>query len=195
MRVPIALVVSSCVGGLLVWSEWVHWRASSRRLGDTVSAGGREAILVLGCRNRGRRANYLNRYRVRVALRSLDPDARESVLIFCGGAVGGDVPEADLLQQYACTELGFTGSFLADRRSRTTWENIENTVDPLEDFDTVKIASNSLHAEKARAYLWKQRPDLARRVVRAKDYRFGEILLVKPITAILGLRNLRRLSA
>ena len=115
-------------------------------------------------------------------------------MIFCGGAVGGGIPEADLLQQYARTELGFAGWSLADRRSRTTWENIANTADLLEQFDTVKIASNSLHAEKARAYLWKQRPDLARRLVGANDYRFGEIVPLKPITAILGLRNLRRLS-
>ena len=60
----------------------------------------------------------------------------------------------------------------------------------LEGFDTIKFASNSLYAEQARAYLWKQRPDLAARTVQARDYQLGEILLVKPLAAFLGIRNL-----
>jgi hypothetical protein len=194
MRAPLAAVVASSVGGLLVWSEWEHWRASRRRLGGRAVAGGREAILVLGCRNRGQRANYLNRYRVRVALRSIDACAAETVLVFCGGAVGGEVPEADLLQQYACDKLGYAGPYLTDQHSRTTWENITNTADLLDSFDTVRVASNSLHAEKARAYIWKHQPDLAQRLISAKDYRLGELLLLKPLLAFLGLRNLQRLS-
>jgi uncharacterized SAM-binding protein YcdF (DUF218 family) len=194
VRVPFVVVPALFVGGVFAWSEWAHWRASGRRLGRPLVAAGREAILVLGCRNRGVRANYLNRYRVRVALRSIDPHATESVLIFCGGAVGGEVPEADLLLRHARDVLGYDGPYFLDRRSRTTWENIANTANLLERFDTVKIASNSLHAEKARAYLWKQRPDLAERLTAAKDFRLGEIALVKPVTALLGVRNLRRLS-
>jgi hypothetical protein len=60
--------------------------------------------------------------------------------------------------------------------------------------DTIKIVSNSLHAEKGRAYLWRLRPELARKLRRAEDYRFGEIALVKPIAAVIGLRNLARLG-
>ena len=186
---PVAIGVS-----ILGWSEWVHCRASGRQVGIPTSAPGRQAILVLGCRNRGTRANYLNRYRVRVALRSIDDDATETVLIFCGGGVGRDVPEADLLRRHAL-ELGYNGAFVLERDSRTTWENIANTVDLLQEFDTVKVASNSLHAEKARAYLWQQRPDLGRRLVPARDYTFGEISFVKPLAALRSVRNLHRLSA
>jgi uncharacterized SAM-binding protein YcdF (DUF218 family) len=182
------------VAGIVTASEWLHWRASARRLGERVSEPGREAILVLGCRNRGSRANYLNRYRVRVALRSVDARAVETVLIFCGGGVGGEVPEADLLLQHAF-ELGYDGPFLVDRDSRTTWENIQNSVDLLHNFDTVKVASNSLHAERARAYLWKQRPDLAEHLVDADDYRFGEIPFIKPVAVFRGVRNLMRLPS
>lgn len=190
---PVFAVPLVVVAVVVSVSEWLHWRSSARRLGDPVSAPGREAVLVLGCRNRGSRANHLNRYRVRVALRSFDARAVESVLIFCGGGVGSDVPEADLLLHHA-RDLGYDGPYLLDRHSRTTWENIENTVDLLNDFDTVKIASNSLHAEKARAYLWKQRPELARRLVRARDYRLGELTFIKPVAAFRGLRKLHRLS-
>jgi len=182
------------VVAIVTVSEWLHLHASTRRLGSTASEPGREAIVVLGCQNRGSRANYLNRYRVRVALRSIDARATETMLIFCGGAVGSQIPEADLLLEHA-RDRGYNGPHLLDRDSRTTWENIENTIDFLHGFDTVKIASNSLHAEKARAYLWKQRPDLAQRLVRANDYRFGEIPLIKPVAAYRGVRNLHRLSS
>jgi len=185
----LAAVPAVAISGILAWAEWMHWVASKRRLGNRASGPGRQAIIVLGCGNRGSRANYLNRYRVRVALRSIDPDATETVLIFCGGGVGSDVPEADLLLEYARARRGYAGAYLLDRLSRTTWENIANIVDLLEEFDTVKIASNSMHAEKARAYLWKQRPDLAQRLVAARDYRFGEIAWVKPIAAVRGIRS------
>ena len=49
-----------------------------------------DAVVVLGYRNRGARANYINRYRVRAGLRSLDPAADDSVLVLCGGTVAGE---------------------------------------------------------------------------------------------------------
>jgi uncharacterized SAM-binding protein YcdF (DUF218 family) len=153
--------------------------------------GGREAVVVLGYRNRGERANYVNRYRMRAGLRSLDPAATESVLVLCGGAVGGDVPEADLMERYA-RELGYAGPVLLDRGSRSTWENIQNVIPLIEDADTIKVVSSSVHAEKARAYLWRLRPDLASRLRRGEDHRVGEITLVKPAAAVVGLKNLRR---
>jgi hypothetical protein len=195
MRVVIAAVLGTLVPAVLGWGEWEHWRASGRRLGTRREVVGREAIVVLGFRNRGTRANYLNRYRVRVALRSLDRRATESVLIFCGGGIASEVPEAELMARYAWDECGYRGAMRFDNDSRTTWENVENATALLEGFDTIKIASNSLHAEKARAYLWKQRPDLAAHTVRAQDYRFGEILFVKPLAAFFGLRSLRKLSS
>jgi hypothetical protein len=59
----------------------------------------------------------------------------------------------------------------------------------------VKVASNSLHAERARAYLWKQRPDLAQHLVDADDHRFGEIPFIKPVAVFRGVRNLMRLPS
>ncbi|QGQ21159.1 YdcF family protein [Cellulomonas sp. JZ18] len=147
---------------------------------------------MLGYRNRGRRANHVNRYRVRAGLRSLDPAAARSVLVLCGGAVAGGVPEAVLLARYA-RERGYRGPVLLDRESRSTWENVRNAIPFLEDADSIAVVSSSLHAEKGRAYLWQLRPDLARRLRRGEDYRPGELLLVKPVAAALGVRNLRRL--
>ena len=178
-----ALVAGVLVAGVLAWSEGLHRRASTSRLGDRVPSAGRQAILVLGYRNRGTRANAVNRHRVRVALRSIDPRATETVLVFCGGAVGSATPEADLLLRYARDHFGYTGPYLLERASGTTWENIRNSVDQLRGFDTITIASTALHAEKARAHLWALRPDLGRRLVRADDYRFGEIPVIKLVEA------------
>ncbi|MBT2499351.1 YdcF family protein [Agromyces sp. ISL-38] len=173
------------------WAELVHWRASRRRLGTAAQPGTSEAVVVLGFKNRGTRANYVNRYRVRAGLRSQEPSATESVLVLCGGAVASDISEAELMARYARDERGYTGPIRLDRDSSTTWENIQNAIPLVEHADTIKIVSNSLHAEKGRAYLWRLRPDLAERLVRARDYRFGELALVKPIAAVIGLRNLR----
>ena len=150
--------------------------------------------MVLGYRNRADRANYVNRYRVRAGLRSFHADAGERVLVLCGGGVAGVVPEADLMAIYA-RRRGFTGTIRLDTGSATTWENIQNAIPFIEGVESIKIVSNSLHAEKGRAYLWKLRPDLAARLRRGADYRFGEIALLKPVAAVIGLRELARLPA
>jgi vancomycin permeability regulator SanA len=187
MRPVVAGVPVVLVASVLAVSEWLHWRASRRGLGSPAVEPGREAILVLGFRNRGSRVNHLNRHRVRIALRSIDTRATESVLIFCGGSVGGDTPEADLLLHHARSALGYTGPYRVDRASTTTWENITNTVEILRHFDTIKVASNSLHAERARAFIRQQRPDLAPRLQKARDYRFGETPVAKIAAVIYGV--------
>jgi hypothetical protein len=209
-RSPLATAVATSAGLValvLGWGEWEHWRASGRFLGDGlgdvpggVSSGvpsglpedrATEAVVVLGFRNRGSRANYINRYRVRAALRSIDPSAAQSMLVFCGGSVASPVAEAELMSRYARDALGYTGPQRLDRDSRSTWQNIENAVYLVEGFGVIKIVSNPVHAQKARGYLWRQRPDLAARLVRARDYRFGELMLVKPFAAAVGLWKLR----
>lgn len=178
------------LAAVLVWSEVVHERSSRRRLGvDDGHPVRREAIVVLGYRNRGTRANGVNRYRVRAALRSLSSDAGESVLVLCGGAVGGDIPEAELLAAYA-RGRGYTGPIRLDILSRTTRENVQNAIALIEDADAIRIVSNSPHAELARAYLRDMRPDLARRLRRAKEQRLGEVLYMKPYSAVRGIRAL-----
>lgn len=137
-----------------------------------------EAVVVLGYGNRADRANFVNRYRVRAGIRSRDRQV-DSTLIFCGGTVEGDVPEAVIMERYARDELGFTGRIVLESDSRSTWENIENAIGLIEHADLIKIVSNSPHAEVAREYLRQQRPDLAERLVRADEHRFGEAVPMK----------------
>lgn len=179
---------------ILTFGEVTHWRASRRRLGSP-SARGTEAVVVLGYGNRGPRANRENRYRVRAGLRSINPAATRSILVFCGGTVEGPTPEADIMEAYARDELGYRGPSVLESESRSTWQNIANAIPLIESADVIKIVSNSVHAELARGYLWMLRPDLAARLARGADYRFGEIVFVKPVAAVLGHKKLRRLRS
>lgn len=222
----LAGTVLGVFAGVFVFAEAAHCRSGRRRLGDCDASGGRRSrsvrrsspgvrapaaagrdettadsdqiIIVLGYANRGQRPNGINRFRVRAGLRSIDPAARSTLLIFCGGAVTGRTPEALILERFARDELGFTGRTVLEGQSTTTWENIANAI-PIIDREltpatTISIVSNSHHAEKAVDHLWQMRPDLARRLVRGGDYRFGEHPLVKPIAAVRGLLALRALD-
>ena len=246
---------------------------------NAVGAGVGKAVVVLGFANRGARANFVNRYRVRAGLRSLGSEGRRGaklrslksdglraaasrrasavrrestirqspgdvsvsesraafadasvarivrasavsgiaplsavsgiaplsavsciahasaaaeVLVLCGGAVSGPVPEAEVMESYARAR-GYEGPIRLDRESRSTLQNIENAIPLIEDAASVAIVSNSVHALKGRILLRGLRPDLADRLVRGADYRFGEQILVKPIAAVVGLADLRAL--
>lgn len=148
--------------------------------------------MVLGCRNSGHEANALNRWRVRAAIRSQDTAATLSCLVLCGGAIGSDVSEAALMARYARERYGARDLVVEDQ-SRTTWENIENVIPLVEDFDRIKIVSNPLHALKARLYLTRQRPDLALRLARGAEYRFGEWMPLKFVFAVFGRLKMRYL--
>lgn len=188
-KLALVLAVGAVV---LLWGEVAHWRSSTRRLGTREMPGGPDVTVVLGYKNRGGRANLINRYRVRAALRS-QQGSQEARLVLSGGSVGGAVPEAELMACYVRNQQGYRGELVIEASSRSTWENIENVLPCLEDAGRIRIVSNSLHAEKGRAYLWTLRPDLAERLVKADEYRFGELILLKPVMALIGARNLRGL--
>ncbi|MBK6010680.1 YdcF family protein [Streptomyces sp. MBT53] len=178
---------------VLAWGEWLNRRWSRTLVGD--DEGDAEAVVVLGYRNPQATANLINRWRVRAGLRSrTDDSAHDTRVIFSGGTTSGGVSEAQLMADYARSVLQFDGTVLLEEESRTTWENVTYVIPLLEDVDRIKFASQPAHALKARAYLRRQRPDLAKKLVRADDYRPGEWLLVKPLLALYGLWTLRGLN-
>ncbi|MFD9637377.1 YdcF family protein [Streptomyces violascens] len=178
----------------LAWGEWLNWRWSRALVGN--SGGAVEAVVVLGYRNPRTTPNFINRWRVRAGIRSAATDsARDTRVIFSGGATSSRQAEAQLMADFAKSVLAFDGTVLLEDQSRTTWENIAHVIPLLEDVDRIKIVSQPAHALKARAYLRRQRPDLAERLVRADDYRPCEWILVKPLLALYGLWTLRGLKA
>ncbi|WP_407285238.1 YdcF family protein [Streptomyces sp. BP-8] len=184
------------VGGAaaLVWGEWLNRRWSRTLVGN--GEGGSEAVVVLGYRNPHPPINIVNRWRVRAGLRSVDSDgAAGTQVIFSGGSTGSGPAEAQLMADYAKSVLKFDGRVLIEDRSRTTWENIAQVIPLLEGADRIKIASQPAHGLKARAYLRRQRPDLAERLVPAQDYRPGEWAVLKPLLALYGLWTLRGIKA
>ncbi len=186
---PLLVAAGASAAVAFVASEVAHRLASTRGL-DPRRPGtevGREAILVLGYGNRGPRANAINRYRVRAGLRSMDPRATSSTLILCGGSVMGTEPEARILARYARDELGYRGPLDLEDTSTSTRENIANAIPFLEDADTIRIVSDSVHAAKARPYLRELRPDLAERLARAEEYRVGEVPWMKPTVLVVLL--------
>lgn len=178
----------------VLWSEWVTWRASVDALPPTgLDRRPREgdAVLVLGFRSSATgRVNLIQRWRVRIAVRSVDP--RTATFIFSGGAMRGDSSEAALMARHAITAHGVPADrVVLEEQSRTTWENIAFSIPLLRDARTIVIASNTFHARRARGYLSAQAPELADRLRRGADYRFGELLLVKPYLAVYEWRRSR----
>lgn len=185
-------LVAVAAGGIaaLVWSEWLNRRWS--RMLVTERATGSLAVVVLGFRNPQPTANLVNRWRVRIAVRSIDPADRDiTTLIFSGGATGAGTSEAQLMADYAESAAGSTGRMLIEDQSKTTWENVTNVLPLIENADRITFASQPAHALKARVYLCRQRPDLADRLVPAADYRPGEWFMVRPLLALYGLWTLR----
>ncbi|MBC9714748.1 YdcF family protein [Streptomyces sp. TRM66268-LWL] len=192
---PVVTGVATAGAAILAWGEWMNWRWSRALVGD--GGGGAEGVVVLGYRNPQATANFVNRWRVRAGLRSVTADgAAGTRVIFSGGATTSNgAAEAQLMADYAKSVLGFDGAVILEEESRSTWENITNVIPLLEDVDRIKIVSQPAHALKARAYLRRQRPDLAERLVRADDYHLGEWLFAKPLLALYGLVTLRGLTA
>lgn len=196
LRTKLTTAIGVALMGATAWGEWVSWRASRSLLGVRpvpATDGTAEVVVVFGYRNRSpERANALNRWRVESALRSVDSigDAR---LVFCGGdPTGVGVSESELLARYAQRELGWRGKATLESESESTWENVVNAVPLIQDADRIVFVSDPLHGMKARLYLHAIRPDLAARLVKAKDYRFGEWSFLKPFAAVYGLRALKQ---
>lgn len=194
---PAAAVPVLAAGALLVavtGGEAVHAAAYRRsRSLRPVEPGAPVVVVILGFRDAGTTANMVNRWRARIGVRTARRLRGQgcAVSIVCsGGPVHGLVPEAQLLRAHTRGSLGWQGPIAVEPRSTSTWENVLQITPMIPHGARVVFASNGLHAEKARAYLDRQRPDLGPQIAGADDYRFGEMALVKPIFAAVGLWKL-----
>ncbi|MBF6175858.1 YdcF family protein [Nocardia blacklockiae] len=187
-----------CLAAAVGVAEFLSWRASRQYLaqGGKSVPGATEAVVVLGYPSeRDGSTHPLQRWRCRIAVRSMDPGA-ESTLVFTGGAVARDWPEAEVMARYTRDVLGVPAARIrTETAAESTWQNIEFTIPLLEHADRVKIASDPMHAARARRYLRSQRPDLAARLAPAADYRFGEQWWLKLPTAAHELAAIARRRA
>ena len=181
MRKAIAGIFSGVVA-LLVVTELATWRASRQSVGRAHGPHGQDIVVVLGYRSRpDGHANYVQRMRTRIALRSVSSRGR---LLFTGGAVVGEATEASVMANYARL-IGFPADrIILEEASRTTWENMRNALPYLETADSIVIASNTFQARRARRFLAEQAPHLASRLRRGEDFRWGENLPLKIYLAI-----------
>ena len=178
------LAVAAVVGALGA-AELLHRRAARRGPGapDAAKEAGRTVVVVLGYPpRRDGRLHPIQRWRVEIAVRSTACD-RSCTLVFTGGARPGEPSEAEVMAAYA-RSLGVPPErLLTETRARNTVENIEYTLRAMAAADRIVIASDPLHAARARRYLRELRPDLARRLAPADDYRPLEHPLLKLVTA------------
>lgn len=173
----------------IVWGEIVTWRASRQSLpgapgapadrapadrgpgSDGGDARGRDAVVVLGFRSsRSGRINTMQRHRVRIAVRSVD--RRSAMFVFSGAAVRGARSEAHVMAEYGIRHLGIPReNVVIEDQAMTTWQNITYSLPLVADAATIRIASNTFHARRARRYVLKQSPEAFDRLRRAADYR------------------------
>lgn len=115
----------------------------------------------------------LHRWRVRIAVRSTDPVRAR--FVFSGGAVRSKIPEAQMMADYAVHELAVPAhNVVIEDQSTTTVENIKYSAPLMADSAIVKIASDTFHARRARKILRDESPELADKLVSARDYLPGE---------------------
>lgn len=176
-----ALVAASAVAvagaGLLAFGEVQAWRTSRADYPArpaTGPAGGRDVVLVLGFRSRADGAlNALQAWRTRIAVRSAPPGA---LFVFSGGAVRGVEPEAVMMARYATARLGVDPDAVAiEPAAESTRENLSRSLPWLRDARSIRIASNTAHARRARGYLRELDPGLWERLRPTRDFRVLEL--------------------
>ncbi len=91
-------------------------------------------------------------------------------IVFSGAAVKNQIVEAKVMAQLA-QGMGIQSSQIElESRARNTWENIKFSIPSLEKYDRILIASDSLHAQRGRRYLCKQRADLCEKTIVTVRY-------------------------
>lgn len=166
----LVIVAASATAGVVVAAEVAHVRAA-RRAQAPRRPGARYAIVVLGYPTRADGSPHpLQRWRVAIALRTLHSvDAQ--ALVFCGGAVANGIAEADTMAGLAIQGGAPASLVHRERVSRTTKENVARARELVDDDMVVLLASDPLHATRARRHWVTMYPDDAGRVFLASTYR------------------------
>lgn len=178
----------------LIASEALHWRAARRFLPsgpDRTTGPGDDLVLVLGFPSRVNGLHPMQRWRIDIAVRSMERS--RGVLLISGGSRKHGRCEADDMAAYARESHGIPAErVLLERQACSTWENVEHCLPLLQAARTVTVASSPLHAARGRKYLLAQAPGLAGRLRPADDHRWGERPVRKALTVAYQLLLLLR---
>ncbi len=94
-----------------------------------------------------------------------------SQIVFSGAAVKNQIVEAGTMAKLAKSSGVKSDRILMETQAQNTWENIKRSMPFLEKYESILIASDSLHAQRGRRYLCKQRPDLCEQTFVTAEYR------------------------
>jgi len=169
-KIPVLAGIAAAGVVITVLAELHSWRASRQdypRLTVDGPSDGEDVVLVLGYPpRRGGSPGTLQRWRTRIALRSAPPGA---LFVFTGGAVRHDIAEADVMAALARQRGVPVDRIVCERTATTTRENLERSLPWLEGARTIRIASNTFHARRARRMLRDRHPALFARVRPTRD--------------------------
>lgn len=165
---------------ILSAAEVVNRALATRALGH--DRGGRTVVIVLGFANRSDVINPVNQWRVRSGIATAE-HYRADAVVFSGGDPAGFC-ESEMMAAYA-QELGYRGRVEIEGESRTTEENLRNSMPFLDDADRIAIVSNPFHAYRARKLLWVLRPDRSAALVRSIDVRSGRWSILIPLGTLV----------
>lgn len=178
----VMLGLAGLVTVVIAASEFATWRISSRQ--PPARRDAPSAVIVLGYptrRNGG--LHPVQRWRTEIGVRTLK-NLDHGWLIFSGAPTKGAAEsEAAVMARYAVTVLRVPEDRVrVEPLARSTWENVLYALPFADSAEQIAVASDPVHAEKARRYLARQRPDLVGQVVRAADYQFLERWWLKIVT-------------
>lgn len=171
MKTPLAAAAAIAGAAAVAWGERHTRRVSHADYPARPQRGpedGRDVVLVLGYPpRRDGSPGFMQRWRVRIAIRSAPPGA---LFLFSGAAVHGDRPEADIMADYAET-LGIRPADIdREREATTTRENVAYALPWLRRARTIRIASYTGHARRARRYLRETDAAVFARLRRTRDF-------------------------
>jgi uncharacterized SAM-binding protein YcdF (DUF218 family) len=145
---PVYLLCVSLIAGFLFSAAALTEVALYGRTRDLRSA---DAALVLGAAVIGESPSPVFRERIRHAV-ALYQTGQVRALVMTGGLGPGDrVSEGQAAAEWARKEGVPLAALLVENRSRTTWENLSNSVPLLREhkLDRVLIVSDPLHMRRA----------------------------------------------
>jgi vancomycin permeability regulator SanA len=154
---------------MIIVSESSDWVASA--ISANPPKGKTCIVLVLGYPSKSDGApDPIQELRVAAGVKAYRNNSC-SQIVFSGAAVKNQMVEAETMAKLARSSGVKSDRMLIETQAQNTWENVKLSTPFLEKYDSILIASDSLHAQRGRRYLCKQRPDLCAQTFVTAEYR------------------------